>query len=132
MDIERIKTDIKKEEEGVWIDFAEGIRLKIARARNIKYMEYLRDLVEPVRGDIRHDKLEAESFAEILLKVRAKTILLDWKNIEEAGKPVLYSVEKAEEYFRNPELKDFYKFVVAVSENADQYKKDLIEDAEKN
>jgi len=131
--IESIKTDTKKENEGVWADFAEGIELKIARARNSKYAELLRTLVGPVKKDIRNDKLSIKDFAAILLEVRAKTVLLDWRNIEDAeGKTVPYSPEKAMEYFKDPELKDFYNFVVAVSENADQYTKDLVEEAGKN
>ena len=67
------------------------------------------------------------------MEVRAKTILLDWKNIEDAnGNIIPYSSEKAAEFFKDPELKDFYDFVVAISENANQYKKDLIESSEKN
>jgi len=131
-DINTIKTDLKKEVEGVWTDFVEGIRLKIARARNSKYQEFLRDLVEPYRKDIREEKIEPKDFADILLRVRAKTVLLDWENIEENGKTISYSFEKAVEYFRNPELKDFYNFVIGVSENADSYKKDLVKESEKN
>jgi len=131
-DINSIKIDLKKEEDGIWIDFAAGIQLKIARARNTKYVELLRNLTEQYRKEIREDKFDAEDFANILLEVRAKTVLLDWKNIEENGKSVSYSVEKAIEYFKNPELKDFYTFVVIISENADYYKKDLIKESEKN
>ena len=42
--IESIKTDLDKEANGVWADFAEGIQLKIARARNPRYQEVLRNL----------------------------------------------------------------------------------------
>jgi len=131
-DINAIKVDLKKEIEGVWVDFILGIRLKIARARNVKYTELLQKLLDPYRKDIRENKVKAEDFANILLEVRAKTILLDWENIEEEGKTIPYSAKKAIEYFKNPELKDFYDFVVGVSENADEYKKDLIKDSEKN
>jgi len=131
--IESIKTDVKKEEGGVWVDFAEGIKLKIARARNPKYQELLRNLVEPKKKDIRGDKLTIEQLSDVLLEVRAHTVLLDWKNIEDNnGATIPYSPDKAMEFFRDPELKDFHTFVVAISENADQYKKDLVKDSEKN
>lgn len=131
--IESIKTDLNKQANGVWVDFAEGIRLKIARAKNPKYIELLRDLVEPERKAIREDKLDIDNLADIVLEVRAKTILLDWENIEDNdGNSIPYSSEKAMEFFKNPELNDFYVFVVAVSENADQFKKDLVKDSEKN
>jgi len=131
--IESIKTSVEKEIDGVWVDFAMGIQLKIARARNPKYQELLRKLIDPVRVEIRDDKLDIKDLNNIILEVRAKTILLDWKNIEDKdGKDIPYSPEKAIEFFKNPELKDFYTFVVTISENADQYKKDLIESSEKN
>jgi hypothetical protein len=131
-DINRIKTDLQKEINGVWKEFECGIKLLIARARNPKYQELLRNLTENKLVEIREDKLDTKDFAEIMIQVRAKTILLDWENIEENGVTVPYSVEKAIEYFSNEELKDFYTFVVAVSENSDQYKKDLIKESEKN
>jgi len=131
-DINSIKTDSNKEIEGVWVDFELGIKLKIARARNPKYTELLRQLLDPLRVDIRNDKVAVDDFNNILLEVRAKTVLLDWKNIEENGKSIPYSSEKAIEYFKNPDLKDFYVFVVSISENSAQYKKDLIENSEKN
>ena len=131
--IELIKTSLQKENDGVWVDFAEGIELRIARARNPKYQELLRKLVDPVRMKIRNDEIDMKDFNKILLEVRAKTILLDWKNIDDKdGKSIPYSVTKALEFFRDPELKDLYTFVVTISENADQYKKSLVIDSEKN
>lgn len=131
--IESIKTDSTKEINGVWVDYSLGIRLKIARARNPQYQEVLRTLIEPLKKDIREEKTEIEDLAKVLLMVRARTILLDWENIEDKDNNVIqYSPAKAEEFFRDSELKDFYEFVVAVSENADQFKKDLVEDSEKN
>lgn len=130
--INLVKTDIDKETNGVWIEFAEGIQLKIARSRNTKYQEEIRRLIDPIKGELRKDVISTEKFADLLLRVRAKTVLLDWKNIEEDGVEVPYSVEKAIEYFKNPELKDFYGFVITISEGSEKYKKDIIKDSEKN
>lgn len=131
--INSIKTDLNKENEGAWVDYVLGIRLKIARSRNPKYQELLRSITAPKIIEIREDKMELEDFNKLMAEVRAKTILLGWENIEDTdGKPIPYSSVKALEFFKNPELKDFYKFVVAVSENADQYKKELVEASEKN
>lgn len=131
--IEKIKTDLQKQTKGVWVDFALGIELKIARARNPKYTEMVRNLTEHLRIKIRDDSIEIDELNEVLLKVRARTILLDWKNIEDKdGVAIPYSPEKAEEFFRDPELQDFYKFVQIVSDDADQYRKELIEGIEKN
>jgi hypothetical protein len=131
--INAVKTDLNKEENGTWIEFALGIRLKIARARNPRYQERLRELTDPHRKDIREDKADLKQMAKILKKVRAETILLDWENIEdESGQPIPYSSEKALEFFNDNELKDFYSFVVLSSEQIDNFKKDLVEESEKN
>lgn len=130
--INSIKTDISKQNDGTWVDFIMGIRLKIARARNPKYSELMRKLTENMRLDLRENKFNSEEFNVMLAKVRAHTVLLDWENIEEDGKPVPYSPEKALEYFLNPELNDFYVFVVQISESHEAYKKDLVKESEKN
>ena len=130
--INRVKTDLSKERDGIWIEFIMGIRLKIARARNPKYSELIRKLTQDMRVDMREGKFDTEQFNEVLIQVRAHTILLDWENIDEDGVDVPYSPEKAMEYFRNPELKDFYTFVVSISESSEAYKKDLVKDSEKN
>lgn len=132
--INKIKTDSQKEIQGVWTDFAEGIRLKIARARNPAYKKSIRDLTEPHQiKEIREDKLMLEDLDELLKQVRAKTILLGWENIEdEAGKPIEYSPEQALAFFNDPELHDFYTFVILTSENMELFKKELVKDAEKN
>lgn len=131
--INNIRTDLNKEVDGVWVNFVEGIRLKIARARNSKYVEFLRSLTENKRKEIRNDDIKTEDFADILMQVRAKTILLGWENIQDDnGNEILYSYEQALEFFRDKELKDFYNFVVGVSENINNYKKDLVKESEKN
>ena len=131
--IERIKSDVQKEDNGVWIDFEVGIKLKIARARNFAYRELMQKLVEPYRKDIREGEIDLEVIQTILKQVRAKTILLDWENIEDKnGKTIKYSPEQTQAFFDDPELRDFYTFVILASENMEHFKKELVEDSEKN
>lgn len=131
--INAVKTDITKETEGVWEEFILGIKVKVARSRNSRYQEVLRARVDPLKKGIREDSVSIEDLNDILLEVRAETILLDWENIEDKdGNSIPYSKEQAIKFFKDPELKDFYIFIVAVSESSEAYKKDLIKDAEKN
>jgi hypothetical protein len=131
-DIRKIMTDKDKEVNGVWVEFAEGIKIKVARAGNFKYEQCRDALIEPHTAALRAGTLDKEIQDDILLKARARTILLDWNNIEEDGQEVPYSEAKAEEWFRNPELKDFYNFVVITSQSIDHYRKDLVEEGEGN
>ena len=130
--IESIKTDSKLELDGKWVDYY-GIRLLIARAGNQNFNEVMRSLVEPIQEEIREDKTTVDDFAELLILARSKAVLLGWENLEDNdGKPIVYSSDKAAEFFRNPELHDFYKFVVAVSEDSAQYAKKVAEESVKN
>lgn len=131
--IDKIKTDLKKETEGVWIDFEVGIRLKIARARNPAFRELMRKLTEPFRKMIREGGMELEQLEDLQRQIRAETILLDWENIEDkAGKTIKYSPEQALEFFKDLELRDFYTFVILQSENMENFKKELVKESEKN
>jgi len=131
--IESIKTDLQKETEGVWVNFEVGIRLKIARARNAAYRESMRKIMEPHRKTIREGGMDIEDLEDLLRQVRAETILLDWENIEDKnGNPITYSSKQALEFFNDPELRDFYTFVITQSENMENFKKELVEDSEKN
>lgn len=124
-DIGRVKTDTKKEVEGIWVDFAEGIRLLIARAGNYKYEQLLSSLTEPHLKKIRAGLYDQEKYDKLVKRARSETILLDWENIEEDGQTVPYSPQKALEWFLDPELKDFYNFVVMKSQDVDSYRKDV-------
>lgn len=131
-DINKVRTDVDKELNGVWIPFAEGIQLKIARAGNSKYNEMLRRLSAPHLEKIRDRSIDEEEYAVILKQVRAETILLDWSNIEESGRSITYTPTKALEYFMDPSLKDFYNFTIIQSQNIDLFRKDIIETGIKN
>ncbi|GAI86252.1 unnamed protein product [marine sediment metagenome] len=131
--IESIKTDLKKETEGVWVDFEVGIRLKIARARNVAYRESMRKIMEPRRKTIREGGMELEELQDLVKQVQAETVLLDWENIEDKdGNSIKHSSEQALAFFNDPELRDFYTFVVTQSENMENFKKELVKDSEKN
>jgi hypothetical protein len=130
--INLVRTDPDKELHGVWVDFAEGIELKIARSGNSAYLELLKKLSEPHVQEIRDGSVDEDLYDDILRKVRASTILLDWKNIEDDTGTVSYSVEKAYEYFADPSLKDFYNFVIIKSQDIDKYRKVNVEASVKN
>lgn len=131
-DIRSVMTDVDMEVHGAWVPFYDGIEFLIARARNPKYVEFLKKELEEYRDIQRANALDPKILEEALLKSRANCILLGWKNIEEDGKPVEYSHEKAMEYFKNPGLKDMYDFVIVSSENRDWYRAKNIKASEGN
>jgi hypothetical protein len=58
---------------------------------------------------------------------------MDWKNIDDGkGKDIPYSKEKALEFFENPELEDFFDFIVLVANQKENYRKKVNEESAKN
>lgn len=130
--LKSIKTSASHELNGIWTNY-QGIKLLVARSGNLNYCEAMRNLVEPIKKEIREDKTTVEDFAELLIQARSKTVLLGWENLtDDDGKEIPYSSDKAAEFFRDPELHDFYKFVVAVSEDSGRYAKEANEESVKN
>jgi hypothetical protein len=128
-----IATDMNKAENGIWIPYEAGIELRIARYGNKNHNQYARQLLKPHVEIIRGRNAEPELLNDIDRQAAAKYILMDWKNIQDDdGKDIPFSTEKALELFRDPAYEDFYKFVIQVSMNRENYRLDLQKESEKN
>jgi len=139
-------TNPVEELNGVWVEFAEGIEVCLARNGNRNYRKVLRQLTRPHLDIVRRVNLATEEeitddpelqagqelLEDILKEVRANTILLGWRNIQDDNGDIEYSPEKALEFFKDPRLHDFYKFVIFESSNADNFRVTKIEEAAKN
>lgn len=128
-----IATDMEKAESGVWLGYDSGIEIKVARWGNKKHQQYTQQLLKPHLSVVRGKNAEPTLLDDIDRQAAAKYVLLDWKNIQDDnGLDIPYSAEKALEIFRDPAFEDFYRFVVSVSMNRENYRLDLQKDAEKN
>lgn len=128
-----IRTDPDRSESGIWVDFDQGIRLRIARLGNTKYESFLREKQAETlvtRGRRRRQKLDLDQGSDILKEAVARFVLVDWQNIDDGdGKPIPYSWEKALEFFKDPSLDEFYKFVIDTSTTVDLYLREDVADA---
>ena len=91
-------TEEKYEKDGVWLEFGDGLKIKIARAggRNKQYLKELNKLQRKYGRLIENDVLENSKADELLAEIYAKTILLDWEGItDENDKPLLFNVSNA-------------------------------------
>lgn len=129
-----VGTDLDKEEQGVWVDYYHGIRLKVARFENSQFLKEVKRITERDLKAARDGELTAEELLDVTIRATAKTVLLDWDNLEDpyTGEPVKYSSKKALEYFRDPALKDFLDDVIVIAKKRERYTKDLLRDAAKN
>ena len=129
--LSKVKTDSKKEIEGIWEDYEEGIRLKIARMGNPLYDEEIYRLSKPVLK--RSREIPADELERISKQAVAKYILVDWENIEDDdGNEIPYSSEKALEYFNDHDLRGFYRDIILIANDRNRFRREFIEEAVKN
>jgi len=127
------KTDGKKETEGVWYDFGAGCQLKISRNTRPEFREYtttsLRPLIKALRSG-RISQTEIEQVKKITREGYAKFILLDWKGLlDDAGNEIPFTYDRALEALS---IDDFFEEVRIFAEDADNFRKDVIEESAKN
>lgn len=131
MDIAKaFATNAKKENEGVWIPGPDGAEFLIARMGNENFKKLSTELAKPHRRLIQLNRLDDKIVQEITAEVMARTILLGWKGVKEAGKPVEYSPETAKRWLLA--YKDFAEFISGVAATQSLYQDELEEAAAGN
>jgi hypothetical protein len=110
--LSKYKTDKTAETAGVWVEIDVGVELKIARINNEKARNERRALEKPYRN---FAEIPAHVSEDILRKVVARTVLLDWKGVTDADGADLgeYDPAKAEKLFKD--FPDFLNDVVSLS-----------------
>ena len=133
MKLSKIKRNTNAAENGAWVIGAIGnIDLLIAATGNEKYTELMRKLMKPYQ---RNYKTMADSvFINMQNECLSKTILLGWRNMEaedstdENPKFIEYSQKTAYELLKDPENHVFRETVIALADEEEVFKKELVED----
>lgn len=121
--------DETKEETGTWMEIGDAGFL-IARAGNRKYIKLLSKEVERNQKALDcKDKAADELSDKIMVDVIARTILLDWKNVQYQDKALEYSVDNAKMLLAH---KDFRREVMRLADDFSAYKLAKDEEDEKN
>jgi hypothetical protein len=129
--MKRFSTDEDREENGRWVDFGEGLRIKVRRVKSKKSMEIRKDLERPFVDQIRRGPLPDAVAEEMLVNQIARGIIADWEGVElEDGVLLPYTAKNAYDVLKAlPELRDS---VLQISIDAENYRLRTDEDAEKN
>ena len=133
MKLSAIRADLDKELQGAWVPYAGDIVLKIARWNNERCQEAYRKLLERRKVLLDAKELTDEQRIDVQKEAASQTILLDWKGVEDDdGQPIPYSSDTALEWFRDKELWRLWNFVFMQSFEEENFRKEQIQDAEKN
>ena len=87
------KTDANLEIKGVWVDFIGGSKIKVASSDNPHHVQRL--IQESKDNHLSSGDILAADADMLAAKRLADTILLDWQDFFEVGKPLPYTKEKA-------------------------------------
>lgn len=122
-DISRMRTDQSAENDGVWIDFEGGLRLKIARLNNDHHQEYMMNLRRKYQKTKRmgeEAEIGSSKLRELSVEGMVECILLGWDNMIEEGKAISYSKEEATRLLT--EYREFYRLVEEEAANIDNFR----------
>lgn len=84
---DRYATDRNLEEEGVWVDFGDGLKVKIRRLSSKTSRETRRKLEKPYAAQFRNREMPDSLQDELLNKQVAQAIVLDWEGVEDPTTP---------------------------------------------
>lgn len=132
---ERFFTDHAMEEEGVWVDFGQGLEVKIRRSDSRRSREVFRRLYKPYRkmeeagNAIPHD-------AEILIRAKwtAQALVADWKGVtDRKGKTVKFDPDNLQPAVDLlVDTRDFQKLINDFADEQETFRAASVEDAAKN
>lgn len=130
-------TDEKLEIEGVWEDLIEASEgeseppgLLIARVGNKAYLREFQKIPIGLRRQLDNNTLPEGKGEQIINRLLAKTILLNWRHIRNDGVDIEYSYENA--FKELSDEKDFREFVWAIASDQTRFREEELEEMEKN
>ncbi len=121
--------DERKAAEGVWetMDEDSKARVLVARMSNPRYEEELQKALRPYRNLIRRNVLPQQKSLDIVTRVMSRTILLDWENLYEDGKPIgEYSEDEA--YRLLSAYPDFRQYIADLADDNERYVEEDLEE----
>lgn len=112
--LERYKTNEKLEEDGVWVDFGGGVRVKIVRVTSRRSRDVRRKLERQYAKKYRNQDIPPEVMETILVEQLAQAIVQDWEGVTDLeGRAMEFNQENARFIFRK--FKDFREDVTSAS-----------------
>lgn len=128
MDVTKTFADPDLEQDGVWVEYRDDSRVKLARIGNKRFQRLFEERTRPLRR--KKGFVDPEKETRALCEVISETVLLDWSGFEGAGKSLKYSKETAMELLLRH--MDFRDEIVELATQEERYRRQEEEDAAKN
>lgn len=137
----RYNTDTSLEEEGVWVDFGDGLKVRVRRLSSKHSRDTRRKLEKPYSTQFRGREMPDSLQEQLLNKQLAESIVVDWegvddpyaKNAEGKEAPSLpCTPDNVLKIMSDPEFKDFREDILTAAMERTTFEKEQREVAEKN
>lgn len=125
MKISAMKADAMKSVEGIWFDWEQGVRLRIASANSVEYqMEMERLALERADANVL---MNPDAVQKDMRTAAASYLLLEWENLEDDdGNAIPYSEAQALEWLLDKECFELYRFVRDKANEASNFRKEAV------
>lgn len=132
---DRYNTDKGLEEEGVWVDYGEGLQVKIRRLNSKASRDCRRKLEKPYAAQFRQREMPDSLQEKLLNQQVAKAIVVDWKGVPNPDKPdqmLDCTEENILKVIEDERFKDFRDDILTASMERTTFEKEQRKVAEKN
>lgn len=102
MSFRKFATDPKAKKEGRWFQFADGIEFKIASAKSNEFLNKIKALCKENNVHTEADLTEKIGEDKVV-EMTIKSVLKDWRGIDEDGEVIEFSEEKIDNYLLHKE-----------------------------
>jgi len=96
--LDRYKTDKSLEDDGVFVDYGDGLMVKVRRLNSTKSKEVRRKLEKPFSKQFRGQDIPDSIQEKLLNQQMAKAIVVDWEGVpdpdDETGEKMLPCTEE--------------------------------------
>jgi hypothetical protein len=131
--LDRYNTSRDLEEEGVWVDFGDGVKVQVRRLNSKHSRETRRKLEKPYSSQFRNREMPDSLQEQLLNKQVAQSIVVNWEGVPNPESPkdqlgytpdnVLMVIEK---------FPDFRDDILTASMERTTFEKEQRKEAEKN
>lgn len=125
---DKFATDKKAEQEGITLDYGDGLKIRIARAggSNTKFEKLVQARLKKYERQRQLDLLEVETLRPILREVYAEAVVLGWEGVtNREGETLPFNKENAVKLFED--LPDLFEDIVVQAQKAVLFRQNILE-----
>jgi len=125
---EKFATDGKAEQDGIILDYGDGMEIRIARAggSNTKFEKLVQKKLRPYDRQRQLDILETAVLRPVMREVYAEAVVLGWSGVTtREGEPLPFTKENAIKLFTD--LPDLFDDIVVQSQKASLFRQNVLE-----